>query len=314
MKKILIALALLVFGWAGAPGLAHAETHWVNYGADKAYTSRAAAIADAPRVHRQAGLPEPVVALFQEAMKHPGKRVIISNGMKLDYMRTGPTGLWRDVVVAFKQTIARMLITAPAEEWSVTYNGVTYSTGIPDICYNLYGMHVQAPPAPAPCGQIRVNTKSADVTTPESSTLHFIMLGERMPSDPNCPFLYKGPHDAMFYPLPTECPHGPCDFKDVIQASGLRAGPSGGIDVSRDSGTYTFQVSEAWMKSKRHLYVFCLSRVDGTQSCGKDIGAADYFDRIAIVGYAAADAIAGWAGKLRIWCFVKRPELCGQCH
>ena len=248
-------------------------------------------------------------------MKHPGKRVILSNGMKLDYMRTGPTGLWRDVIVAFKQTIDRMLITAPAEEWSVTYNGVVYTTGIPDICFNLYGTRVQAPPALAPCPQIQVNTKSADETLPASATLHFIMLGDRMPSDPNCPFLYKGPHDTQFYPLPTECPHGPCDFREVIRASGLRAGPSGGIDVNQQgSGLYVFQVSPAWMKSKRHLYVFCLSRKDGTESCGKDIGFADYFDGIAIVGYQAADALAGWLGKIRIWCFVRRPELCGSCH
>lgn len=140
-----------------AVSLTHSGAVWRHFGADRAYTSRAAAIADAPRVLRQAGYPEPVVALLTEAMQTPGTATHVVNGMKLDFMRSGASSLWRNVTVAFeKPPLAEsMEYAAPSEEWSVEFGGTTWTVGIPKVCNNIYGKKtavrvVAAPPVPAP--------------------------------------------------------------------------------------------------------------------------------------------------------------------
>ena len=144
MKAIisLVVLVLLVFS-----GMAHAQDHaWKHFGADKAYVDRAAAIADAPRVLKQAGYPAEVISLLTKQMAHPGTRTFVSNSMKLDFMRSGKRALWRNVLVAFeKPPVPNMSYSAPSEEWSVTWHGQAWTVGIPDVCRNLYGKKSPAP-------------------------------------------------------------------------------------------------------------------------------------------------------------------------
>jgi hypothetical protein len=128
---------------------------WENFGADPAYKSREAAIADAPRVLRQAGYPEQAISLLSEAMKGPGVRTHVTNGMKLDFMRSGKSALWRNVLVKFKKPPREtsMEYSAPSEEWTVEWDGKKWTVGIPDVCNNIYGKrpvrHVPvATPAP----------------------------------------------------------------------------------------------------------------------------------------------------------------------
>jgi hypothetical protein len=147
-KIITVMLALAIAALAKS---AHAAT-WENFGADPAYPSREAAIADAPRVMRQAGYPEQVVSLLTEAMKKPGVETHVTNGMKLDFMRSGRSALWRNVLVKFKKPPreASMEYSAPSEEWTAEWNGTKWTIGIPRVCNNTYGKPVSEPVAPKP--------------------------------------------------------------------------------------------------------------------------------------------------------------------
>ncbi len=149
MKKVVttIALAVVVTLIVVSAVLmltmrsAHAEATWEHFNADPAYQSREAAIADAPRVLRQAGWPEPVISLLTEAMKMPGVATHVTNGMRLDFMRSGKSALWRNVVVKFKKPPREnsMEYSAPSEEWTVEWNGTAWTVGIPKVCNNIYG-------------------------------------------------------------------------------------------------------------------------------------------------------------------------------
>ncbi len=121
---------------------------WEHFGADKAYTSREAAIADAPKVLKRVGYPEPVIALLTEAMKNPGTGTYVTNGMKFDFMRSGKDALWRNVLVKFtKPPIKeRMEYSAPAEEWSVDWNEKKWTVVLPAVCFNLLGKPTSVPP------------------------------------------------------------------------------------------------------------------------------------------------------------------------
>src|SRR3989344_7585819 len=137
-KIVAVALALAM---AVVANVASATATWEHFNADPAYSSREAAIADAPRVMRQAGYPEPVVSVLTEAMKKPGMETHVTNGMKLDFMRSGKAALWRDVLVKFKKPPreASMEYSAPAEEWTVNWNGTKWTMGVPKVCNNSYG-------------------------------------------------------------------------------------------------------------------------------------------------------------------------------
>lgn len=137
MKKFIWWTLALAFAALAIP--AHAGATWKRFNADPAYQSREAAIADAPRVFRQVGYPEPVIKLLTEAMKDPGVRTHITNGMKLDFMRSGKSDLWRNVLVDFEKPPIEnnMEFSAPAEEWTVEWKGTLYTALDPDVCNNL---------------------------------------------------------------------------------------------------------------------------------------------------------------------------------
>jgi len=148
MKTIVAVMLALAMALAN---VANAAT-WEHFNADPAYSSREAAIADAPRVMRQAGYPEPAISLLIEAMKKPGTETHVTNGMKLDFMRSGKSALWRNVEVKFKKPPreASMEYSAPAEEWTVDWNGNKWTIGIPKVCNNTYGKRTSAPTPQAP--------------------------------------------------------------------------------------------------------------------------------------------------------------------
>ncbi len=179
--RVLIALvALLSFGAASD---AQAAATWRHFGADRAYATRAAAIADAPRVLRQAGYPEEVIALLKKAVGKPGVRTYVTNGMKLDFMRSGKRALWRNVLVKFdKPPLAeRMEYSAPAEEWSVDWEGTTWTLGIPEVCNNLYGRSTRSVPAPASCAEVQLVVPAGT-----SRTLRFTLIRRAAVPDFNC--------------------------------------------------------------------------------------------------------------------------------
>lgn len=164
MSKIIAVLLALAI--AALANVANAAT-WEHFNADPAYQSREAAIADAPRVMRQAGYSEQAVSLLSEAMKKPGVRTHVTNGMKLDFMRSGKSALWRNVEVKFRKPPREtsMEYSAPAEEWTVDLNGTSWTYGLPDVCNNSYGKRVsaptQTPPKPTPLGKAPTFTQYA---------------------------------------------------------------------------------------------------------------------------------------------------------
>lgn len=145
MTKIITAV--LAFAIAALASPAHVVATWEHFGADPAYRSREAAIADAPRVLRLAVYPESVISLLTEAMKNPGVETHVTNGMKLDFMRSGKSAFWRNVVVKFKKPPREesMEYSAPSEEWTVELNGTKWTVGIPKVCNNTYGKRSSAP-------------------------------------------------------------------------------------------------------------------------------------------------------------------------
>lgn len=144
MKKFIAMVLTLAF--AALAGSAYAGSTWKKFNANPAYQSQKAAIADAPRVFREVGYPEPVIKLLVEAMKDPGERTHITNGMKLDFMRSGKSEIWRNVLVDFDKPEGEdnMAFSAPAEKWTVEWKGTMYAVLVPDVCNNLNALPPQA--------------------------------------------------------------------------------------------------------------------------------------------------------------------------
>ncbi|HQT82620.1 MAG TPA: hypothetical protein PLW99_00530 [Candidatus Paceibacterota bacterium] len=64
-----------------------------------------------------------------------------------DAVGSGKVALWRNVVVKFEKPPREnsMEYSAPAEEWTVDWNGAKWTVGVPDVCNNLYGKRAPAP-------------------------------------------------------------------------------------------------------------------------------------------------------------------------
>ncbi len=112
---------------------------WEHYGADPAYRSHAEALAHAEQDFIRAGWSRDVSAKMVAKMRsEPCERIELRNGDRLDFMRTGRNGQWRNVLVAFTEPY-HMKLTAPACRWTLTQDGLTYEAIEPDVCHNLAG-------------------------------------------------------------------------------------------------------------------------------------------------------------------------------
>ncbi len=112
---------------------------WRYYGADPAYGSRAAAIADLRRTLIALNWPLGAIERAVAAVQTPGTRVELTNGMRLTSMRSGFRELWLDVLVDFiRPPTPGMGYVAYAEEWRFVYEGKEYIFGIPEVCNNTY--------------------------------------------------------------------------------------------------------------------------------------------------------------------------------
>ena len=234
---------------------------WRNFGADKAYPTRAAAIADAPRVLRELGYPEQVIALLTEKMKRPGEFRGIVNGDMFEWMRSGPREIWRnDVLVNFQRPpTAGMGFYAESEEWSVEYQGVTWVTGIPKVCNNLYGYRLAA--AKPRCYTLTANHKHFN----EGGYVRWGIGSTtgRLKDDPcNAYRQGNGRWDAWAAPC-TECLPGEKFLRRVLGAS-ARWVQAYKYDTTHRKQTYRF--SEEVLS--KVLYM-CHGRAsDGTETCG----------------------------------------------
>lgn len=247
---------------------------WVNFGADKAYPSRGAAIADMPRVLRAMGYPEEVIALFVEAMKKPGTPMRVTNGMRLAFERSGANQLWIDVPVAFWSPTAKMEFAAPAEAWTVPWGGKLWTIGIPEICNNLFGLTPTPIPVPADdCRKIRVRVK-ADV-----KILRYALYGRyRM----NSCFTMTRP-GGQPEPMPNRCPDTNCNFRDISILLRKEPTQSGGTDAQE--GVFEFSVSREFAENPENLAAFCRELKDGTHTKGIGIIPIGYREGVADIFY-----------------------------
>jgi len=215
IRNILIALALLTLGWAAA-GEASAQAHWRNYGADPAYASKEAAKADAAAVFRRAGWPpEAVTAMVSKMASTPAERITLRNGDRLDFMRSGSSGLWRNVLVDFVSHGRGVEVIVHADRWQVTVNNVQYEAIIPDVCNNLAGRRI--PPPDNDCVY-------HDVEIRQEATL----IWARYDSASDECFAYRSVDrvyqldspDARWNPIEPGCIGRPCDLTRMNRAFG----------------------------------------------------------------------------------------------
>lgn len=274
MKRFFITLALAFLALTATVGSAEAQARWQNYGADPAYASKEAAKADAAAVFRRAGWPPEVVAAMVERMRStPPERITLRNGDRLDFMRTGPSGLWRNVLVDFVSHGRGVEVIVHADRWTVTVGGVTYEAILPDVCNNLAGRR-SAPPPEEPCVYIVLHVE-------EAGFVNAALMGEQLPS-PECSFSYQGPGTGEggytfqpngYTPI-EECRDRPCDWSNVVRATGQPVAQSGSFRVT--PGNWVVRVDRRIAESLVSRVVFCLTTEDGRTTYGLGVRRHDY--------------------------------------
>jgi len=318
MKKLIIALALL-FASLGIAGTANATARWQNFGADKAYASREAALSDANAVMKRAGWPEEVRRLMLQKMQQRGTTVRLTNGMHLDFMRSGSSDLWVNVLVDFKKPPSKdagnMEYSAPAEEWEVEWGGRLWRFGRPEVCNNLYGIVVPIPP-------IKTSDEECvyhDLEIKKSGYLRAAFLGPYGPS--KCGPAIRGPLQGfggkqdsasmVWTPFPTSCPDRACNFIEVARAAKMNITQSGGLAVT--PGHYVVRLPKIFAESKSVMTVYCLAEIVGADllhSCGIDVYASDHHDGLATIFYGESDIPTTWRWRKLWWV---RPNADGVC-
>ncbi len=311
--KMLIALALL-FGVAlGLTDTADAKARWQNFGADKAYTSPEAAKADIANVLVRVGYDRAVAVCVQERVQsHEADReVTLTNGDTLDWMRTGRTGLWRNVLVDFARPPVDengVQYAVTAKEWDVTCHGVTITIGLPAVCNNLYGRSLPPPKkAELRCKYVVMEARPGDWA------INFALSAYKPSACPALNYVQSEKEVAAairdvdgWGNLPTRC-GGPCTFEDVIQAAKYPIVQTGGFGVA--PGYYIFRLAP-----DTELVVFCLQRGATLHSCGIDVYDPDYLDyggyRLATIFYDLAERPRDWAHRFLYWAF---PDHAGNC-
>lgn len=309
MRSILAALALLLFAGVtqmAFPTTAHAEARWQNFGADKAYGSRAAAIADAERTFVRAGWPAKAAKVMAEKMRTtPGERYLLTNGMRLDFMRSGSSGLWRNVLVDFKRPVQSMEFAAPAERWTETIDGVTYEAILPEVCNNLSGRKRGVPQEPCDWVLLQVG--------PQGGVASAAVLSPTYVDTLNCVVSYQGPgggpngrvFDAGNFTKLSETGMHPCDWREVVAYFAQPLTPIHGcFEVS--PGWWVIQVDPSFRRDPNNILVLCLSLPDGRTTLSVEVRPKDFVKNsagfyIATVWQSEPHVPATYRGHTWLW-------------
>lgn len=296
MRFFLVILAALAFV-GGAAGTASAqEARWRHYGADPAYASKDAAKADAANVFRRAGWPPEAIAAMTERMRTvPPERIELRNGDRLDFMRSGRTGLWRNVLVDFVPPPGRgVSVVVAADRWVVVVGGVTYEAIIPDVCNNLAGRRSATPPRQDPCVYVVLPAQNKD------SHVNVGLYGFTPEELATCPPSWQsggtGTSGRVFdpngYQPLRDCERRPCDWTAVTRSIGLPLVQSGSFQVA--DGWYAIRVPRVAIERQDRRVVLCLTDDQGrsTNSIGvqqheyRQVSAGNY---VATVWYDQAN-------------------------
>lgn len=95
------------------------------------------------------GLPAEVVALLAEATKKPGEEVKLPMGTRLTAMLSKGGVAHRNTVVEWQSPIVGTEFVAPAEKWTVTFDGKAYTAYLFKVCNNWSSVVGPAPTPPA---------------------------------------------------------------------------------------------------------------------------------------------------------------------
>jgi hypothetical protein len=202
------------------------------------------------------------------------ERIELRKGDRLDFMRSGPRGLWRNVLVDFVSP-TNMNITAPADRWSIVVDGVTYVAILPDVCNNLAGRKSGEPQNPCVYAKI----KARDVDHHAQVALFGEFTAEELAA---CPPSWQGPGTGVqgstfnpdgYQPI-TDCEGRPCAWTSVQRAVELPLELSGSFLVSE--GYFVVRVPRRVAETDELRLVFCLTDDEGRTTLGMGIHAAEY--------------------------------------
>ena len=143
-------ITMLAFALATLATSAHAEFKWEHFGASPYAATREEAMKTRESAFKALGLPEKVVAEFIVATEKAGEKTRINVGDKLDAMLSKGGVAHRDVLVAFGSPAKGMEFAAPAEKWTVAWEGKTYTIFLPEVCNNWSSAVKTEPLRPLP--------------------------------------------------------------------------------------------------------------------------------------------------------------------
>lgn len=313
MRFVLIILAALAFVGSTA-GDASAQARWRHYGADHAYATKEAAKADAANVFRRVGWPPEAIAAMTERMRTTApERIELRNGDRLEFMRTGRTGLWRNVLVDFVPPPGRgMAVVAAADRWVVVVGGVTYEAILPDVCNNLAGRRSATPPPPPPARRedpcVYVVLDAADSDSHVNVGLYGFTAEELASCPPSWQGPGTGPHGRIFdpngYQPLRDCGVRPCDWTATTRAVGLPLVQSGSFSVGQ--GSYVIRVPRAAAERQDRRVVLCLTDDRGRSTLGLGVQPHEYQQiadgiRVATVWYTQDQVAAPSPANTILW-------------
>ena len=267
MRNLLIALALLVGIFSAGSADAQQVARWQNFGADPAYASHEAVLADAERVFIRAGWPARVARIMVQKMRtEPCERFELRNGDRLDTMRTGRNGMWRNVLVDFQQP-RNMSLTAPSCRWKHTdADGTVYIAIEPDVCHNLATLIVRPTPVPCIYQVFWVEEEGTTVSTTDLSRTFNVTSGICAPAiaGPGTGADGRNFSAADFVPLTEDAAH-PCDWRQVVNYHGVpQTSIKGCVRLKR--GWHVLRLDPSFLNDASNIVLQCQTSPDGRRT------------------------------------------------
>lgn len=132
------------------------EFRWVHFGVAPYAPSREEAMRKREGAFRALGFTEPVVAKLMIATEKPGEKTRINVGDKLGAMLSKGGVVHTNVTAAFGSPSRGMEFAAPAEKWTVTWEGHQYTALLPEVCNNWSSIVLVLPSAPSAAAPLPV--------------------------------------------------------------------------------------------------------------------------------------------------------------
>ena len=240
-------------------------------------------------------------------MEKPGELVHIVNGDLLDFMRSGRTELWTNVLVAFENhPTPGMEHAAPALYWMVQTEDGTFEVWLPKVCNNLAGRWTRRVEARLECAYVLFEARADDAY----AVVH--VLGAPVPEPDHCQISRSssiGRNGANFDGVsfvdlvdgvPSRCP------TDVIPGFyGLPNLQVGSFQVS--PGWWAVKVPVALADNPRNRVVVCIVKKNGLATHAMGVQHFDYNlmegtgRKFAVIWYSEAEVQQNYRGRTNLW-------------